>query len=256
MKKAVLFFSLLCVSSSVALAETKCFLATENNRLIQEIGHCHERQSPCSTFKVAISLMGYDSGILLNELQPVYPYKVGAPTVVEACKQAQSPSSWMKNSCVWYSQEVTQKLGMKKFQNYLEKFKYGNQDASGENGKNNGLTHSWLVSSLEISPEEQVQFLKKLSENKLPVSKKSQAFTKQILFVDNLDDGWKLYGKTGSKDTQAGWFVGWIEKGNRKIIFAHYIEDSKKMDSWGGGRAKEEALLKLKQLIKAQHLRG
>ncbi len=250
MKKAILFLSLLGISGGVALAETKCFLATENNHIIQQVGHCQVRQSPCSTFKVAIGLMGYDSGILQNELSPVYPYKKGMSTVVEACKQSQTPASWMKNSCVWYSQEVTQKLGMKEFHNYLEKFNYGNQDASGDKGKNNGLTNAWLVSSLEISPEEQVQFLKKLSESKLPVSKKAQALTKQIMFVDNLDDGWKLYGKTGSKDTQSGWFVGWIEKGNRKIIFAHYIEDSKKMDSWGGRRAKEEARLKLIQLIK------
>lgn len=238
------------ITSIKAFGETQCFLAAEKNQVLQKIGHCEQRHSPCSTFKVAISLMGYDSGILKNESLPVYPYK-GGSTVVEACKQSQTPASWMRNSCVWYSQDVTQKLGMEKFKNYLKKFNYGNQDAAGDNGKNNGLTNAWLASSLEISPEEQVQFIKKLSEGKLPVSEKAQRLTKQILFVDNLDKGWKLYGKTGSKDKQTGWFVGWIEKDNRKIVFAHYIEGSQKSDSWGGRIAKEEARLKLTQLIKA-----
>ncbi len=249
MKKAIMLIGFIALQTGVAYAETKCFLATENNHVIQKIGQCQERQSPCSTFKVAISLMGYDSGILLNGLKPIYPY-TGGSTVVEACKQSQTPASWMKNSCVWYSQEVTQKLGMQKFKNYLEKFKYGNHDASGDQGKNNGLTNAWLDSSLKISPEEQIQFLEKLTVGKLPVSAKAQTLTKQIMFVDNFADGWKLYGKTGSKDKKAGWFVGWIEKGDRRIIFAQYLDGAEEKDSWGGKKAKEEALRQLTQLTK------
>lgn len=58
----------------------------------------------------------------------------------------------------------------------------GNQDTSGDKGKNNGLTHSWLSSSLEISPEEQIDFLQKLLDNKLPVSLKSHEMTKKHPF--------------------------------------------------------------------------
>ncbi|WP_373369869.1 penicillin-binding transpeptidase domain-containing protein, partial [Klebsiella aerogenes] len=34
-----------------------------------------------------------------------------------------------------------------------QKFEYGNQDVSGDSGKHNGLTQSWLMSSLTISPK-------------------------------------------------------------------------------------------------------
>ncbi len=149
---------------------------------------------------------------------------------------------------------------MDKFQQYVTKFNYGNQDVSGDNGKNNGLTHAWLSSSLEISPEEQAAFLQKLVNNELPVSKKSHTMTKNILFVETLPGGWKLYGKTGSgyklnaaktqklEDQKIGWFVGWINKGNSNIIFTNYIEDQE--NTYAGPRAKTAAKEKLLQIIK------
>ena len=101
---------------------------------------------------------------------------------------------------------------------------------SGDKGKDNGLTHSWLSSSLEISPVEQVTFLQNLVNRQLPVSSKAYNITKRIIFVEELPNGWKLYGKTGScavmnetrtqklKDKHNEWFVGWIEKEDRVII--------------------------------------
>ena len=78
-----------------------------------------------------------------------------------------------------------------------------------------------------------------------------------------LDGGWKLYGKTGggyqlnrdgsrNEDRQIGWFVGWITKGSRTIIFACYIEDKEKIEGSAGKRAKEEAKEKIVQWIKAR----
>ncbi|KJW02328.1 penicillin binding transpeptidase domain protein [Rickettsia endosymbiont of Ixodes pacificus] len=91
----------------------------------------------------------------------------------------------MKTSCVWYSQVITKELGIEKFRDYVTKFDYGNRDISGDKGKNNGLTNAGLSSSLEISPEEQLAFLQKLAENKLPVSVKAQEMTKNILFIED-----------------------------------------------------------------------
>ena len=81
--------------------------------------------------------------------------------------------------------------------------------------KNNGLTHSWLSSSLALSPSEQIQFLQKIINKKLPVSQKAFSMTKDILYIQELAGGWKLYGKTGNGlqlTKKHGWFVGWIEK--------------------------------------------
>lgn len=258
----LLFLSFFLLSPSV-FASAKSFLMKENNQILMQEGNNQYRHAPCSTFKIAISLMGYNEGILQDENHPELPYKEGYVDWLEVWKHPHNPKTWMKNSCIWYSQIITQKLGMEKFQNYLKSFNYGNQDASGDKGKNNGLTNSWLSSSLEISAEEQIAFLQNLLNNQLPVSQKSHDITKNLLFLEVLDGDWKLYGKTGSgyqlnqdgsrnEDRQIGWFVGWITKGSRTIIFACYIEDKEKIEGSAGKRAKEEAKEKLKHWIEAR----
>ena len=102
-------------------------------------------------------------------MHPLWPFKKGYPDFLEVWKQDQTPKSWMKNSCVWYSQVLTRKLGMQKFQSYVTKLNYGNMDLSGDKGKNNGLTNAWLSSSLEISSIEQISFLEKLLNNTLRI---------------------------------------------------------------------------------------
>ncbi len=261
-KKSILFLSIGLFFSTPVLAGTKCFLAKENNQVIMSEGDCRSRHAPCSTFKIAISLMGYHEGLLNDEMHPKLPFKEGYVDDIDKWKQSHTPYSWLKNSCVWYSQVITQQLGMKKLIHYMAEFDYGNQDVSGDKGRNNGLTNSWLSSSLEISPEEQIVFLQKLLENDLPVSRISHEMTKNILFVEDLADGWKLYGKTGSgsllnqdrteklKDRQIGWYIGWIQKENRTIIFAHYIEDDDKQDTYASIRARAAAKEKLITLIR------
>ncbi len=159
----------------------------------------------------------------------------------------------MRESCVWFSQVLTKKLGTEKFSKYVNDFKYGNQDTSGDKGKNNGLTQSWLKSSLQITPNEQIQFLQKIVDRKLPVSSKALDMTKKILFIQQLPGGWDLYGKTGngrySGELQHGWFVGWIEKGNRKLAFVHHISDESKQSTYASFRSKNEAITKLWYLI-------
>lgn len=264
MKKIILFLCVIIISASEVFSQS-CFIAKENGKVLKREGICSKRYAPCSSFKIALALMGYDAGILKNELHPEWPFKPGYEAFLESWKDPQNPTSWMKNSCVWYSQVLTSQLGMKKFRQYLKEFNYGNQDVSGDNGQNNGLTHAWLSSSLEISPEEQAIFLEKLLSNKLPVSLHAQTMTRNIIYIEDLSKGWKLYGKTGSgfllnKDRtkkleiKHGWFIGWVEKGDQKIIFVHHIVDDKKEKEHAGPRAKEQAKEKLLRLIEETEL--
>jgi beta-lactamase class D len=119
-------------------------------------------------------------------------------------------------------------MGIKRFSEYMKSFDYGNQDITGDSGKNNGLTHCWLSSSLKISPTEQLVFMNKLVENNLPVSLYAHEKTKSIMYQENLIKGCKTYGKTGNcfqkdlnenrlSDKQIGWLVGFVRKGERYI---------------------------------------
>jgi beta-lactamase class D len=234
-------------------AQGSCFLAYEGQTLLlQEGKECNQRYAPQSTFKIALSLMGFDSGILKDALHPEWPYKKGYELYLNTWKYPHNPHSWIRDSCVWYSQVLTQQLGMKRFKYYVEVFNYGNHDVSGDKGKNNGLTHAWLSSSLAISPKEQIQFLQGVVKKKLPLSQKAFTMTKEILYIQELAGGWKLYGKTGNgrlltEDKsrklvlQQGWFVGWIEKGNRVISFASHITDSKEKATFASFRVKNDS---------------
>ncbi len=261
MKKIILYLTALISLTIPFITRADCFLVKENDKFIKEDGDCKSHYAPCSTFKIVLSLMGYDDGFLIDETHPELPFKEGYDDYLEVWKQSQTPKSWIKNSCLWYSRLITKELGYEKFHSYVTKFNYGNQDISGDKGKNNGLTNSWLSSSLEISPEEQIAFLQKLVANQLPVSLKAQEMTKNIMFIEDFADGWKLYGKTGSgnrlnedrtvklQDRQIGWFVGWLQKNDRTVFFVHFIEDTKPYDSYAGRRSKEAAKEKLKELI-------
>lgn len=218
------------------------------------------RHAPCSTFKIALSLIGFDAEILIDETHPLLPFKEGYVGWMDNWKQPHHPQLWLKNSCIWYSYYITEKLGMALFTDYVQKLNYGNKDTSGDRGKNNGLTNAWLSSSLQISPDEQIIFLEKLLNNALPVSLKAHTMTRNILFLEEFIDGWQLYGKTGSGsqlspdrteklERQIGWFAGWLQKGERTLIFAQYIKDTDKKDSYAGPRARVLAKEKLKQLL-------
>jgi len=237
------------VLSHYANAETNCFIASENNRIIHVEGECDKRYTPASTFKIAISVMGFYSGILIDETHPTWNFKPGYVDWLDRWKQQHNPKLWLANSCVWYSQIITEKLGMEIFTEYTKRLNYGNQDTSGDKGMDNGLTNCWLSSSLAISPKEQIDFINRLVANKLPVSIDAQEKTKNIMYQETLPNGWELYGKTGNgsqldadgnkmHDRQVGWFVGFTRKGEKVITFAYLITDDQKQESYASLRAK------------------
>lgn len=257
MKKLGILFGMMLLCS--AWGQSSCFLVVENQNLLKNEGkECTQRFSPASTFKIALSLMGFDSGILKDDFHPEWSFKKDYELFLNVWKYPHNPHSWMRDSCVWYSQVLTKKLGMARFKNYVDEFHYGNQDLSGD--KNNGLTHSWFSSSLAISPREQIEFLQKIVTKKLPVNNQAFIRTKNIMYLQELAGGWKLYGKTGngsqlSKDEneklslQHGWFVGWIEKEGRVLSFVQHITDNKQHSTFASFRAKNETMNQLFYLI-------
>lgn len=256
--------ALLCsfLLAGAARADT-CTLVTEldTGRVLKREGDCERRSSPASTFKVPLSLMGYDAGILEDEDEPAWPYKPEYKSWNKAWKATKNPRSWLKDSVVWYSHVLTRELGEQRFKRYADAFQYGNRDVSGDEGKDNGLTRAWLsASSLQISPVEQIAFFRKLLKRELPVSAKAHDMTLAIMPKFPLADGWTAYGKTGTgfqplrdgsfdRSRQFGWFVGWAQKGERKVLFARLIRDERKENSVASFRARDSLLADLPALI-------
>jgi beta-lactamase class D len=230
-----LLISVLSLFWAAGYAETYFMLVDPvTSEVVLQVGDdegLRQRIAPNSTFKIALSLMGFDAGILLDEENPTWA-EFEEDEERDVCRQPLTPSTWMHHCCVWYSQSLTRRLGMDRFQSYVDAFGYGNQDLSGNSGLDDGLIRAWINSSLTISCEEQIRFLQKMVEGRLPVSEYALAMTRNILFIEDLGNGWSLFGKTGVgkewlvqaapglENHYSGWFVGWVENGDRRYFFA------------------------------------
>jgi beta-lactamase class D len=265
LRHAALSFLLAGLASSSVYASTVCTVIADAGTaktLVQQ-GDCSSRVAPASTFKIAISLMGFDSGFLENEHAPVLPYREGYVDWSGAVwRQPTDPARWIKYSVVWFSEQVTQSLGQDRFQKYTTAFHYGNADVSGGPGKHNGVMGAWINSSLQISPLEQVSFLERVVNRQLPVTPYAFDMTDRITEVATLPSGWDIHGKTGTGSPggpptsggtfdQAhsyGWFVGWAMKGSRTLVFARLIQDEKLEPGPAGVRARDAFLKELPSL--------
>lgn len=242
-------------AASTAIRCTELTDAASGERLIRA-GRCDQRVTPASTFKIAISLMGYDSGILVDEHAPTLPFRNGYLDWNPAWRAPSDPTGWMKNSVIWYSQQTTTKLGAARFQRYVKRFNYGNLDVSGDPGKRNGLTLAWINSSLKISPDEQVAFLRTVVKRDLPLAANAYNMTFRIMKQERLANGWEIHGKTGTgfpllRDGTTdhahayGWFVGWATKAQRTIVFARLVQDQKEENGNAGLRVRDTFLREL-----------
>ena len=250
--------------ASVAGAAPSCTVLADGatGKILKQQGSCDQRLTPASTFKVALSVMGYDSGFLTDEHHPALPYRESYLATDPAWKTTVDPTSWIHNSVVWYSQQFTVWLGRERLHDYIVRFKYGNQDISGNPGMNDGLTQAWLSSSLRISPLEQVSFLQKLVTRQLAASAHAYEMTARILAVGTLPNGWEVHGKTGTGyqmqangpdlKRQVGWFVGWASRGGRTIVFAYAIADEQPDESSAGRRARTACMAELPGLLDAE----
>jgi beta-lactamase class D len=233
---------------------------TNSETILVKQGDCASRNSPASTFKIALSVMGYDAGLLQDAHAPARPYLDAYQAWLDVWKKETDPTSWQRDSVVWYSQVLTRALGAERFTRYVNAFAYGDRNLSGDSGKNNGLTNAWLSSSLQISPEEQTVFLRKLLTYHLPVSWAAHDATLAIIPVFPLANGWTAHGKTGTgfqpgadgvndPNRQFGWFVGWAEKSGHRIVFVRLIKDDAAIQGPAGLRARDALLAELPALL-------
>lgn len=196
-------------------------LDMEKNTLLRHNpAKCSRRVCPCSTFKIPNSLIFLETGVVKDEKTPLtwdghqYP--------LETWNKDQTLQTAFRNSVVWYYQKMAERVGMKQMREYLDKLNYGN------NAPSDKITQFWLDSSLTISPDEQVQFLKRFVDGNLPFSARTQELVRQIMIREKSGNT-ILRAKTGTagslKDNVAtmGWYVGYVENNNRTYIFATNI---------------------------------
>ena len=173
---------------------------------------------PASTFKICNSLIGLETGVIPDE-----NFIIKWDSVVRqvpAWNMDNDMKSAFKNSTVWYYQELARRVGGKQMKYWLDKAGYGNADTSG------GIDKFWLTGGLRISPKQQIDFLKRLHDNKLPFSQRSMDIVKNIMIADQTQD-YTVRAKSGwsmQDNKDIGWYLGYLEKGDNVYYFANCIQ--------------------------------
>jgi beta-lactamase class D len=214
---------------------------------------CETPVSPSSTFDIALSLMGFDSGLLTTPDSSTWPNGAGNLVTVEDGQAPPTPRTWLRNSDVRYSQELTKALGLTRLQQYVDNIHFGNRDLTGDTGEDNGLTQAWLSSSLQISPGELLHFLRMLVLRDMPFSAEAVEKTMGSMPVFAAGGGWTVRGVTATgflrmpdgtrnRNRQFGWFVGWADRAASRVVFVRLVEDEGAERVPAGIRARDTLL--------------
>jgi beta-lactamase class D len=181
---------------------------------------------PASTYKIPNTLIALETGVAGGADFALAWDSTTAP------RQAWWPASWARdhtlatalpNSVVWFYQEIARRVGAERMQSWLDRFGYGNADISG------GIDTFWLTGGLRISPDEQVDFLRRFYSGELGVSERSTELAKRLLVLEETPT-YRLSGKTGwaglgeQGEPEVGWLVGYLERGSDVYFYATNVE--------------------------------
>lgn len=179
---------------------------------------------PASTFKITNSMIGLETGVVKDT------------TVFKWDRTPQRLPAWEKDlllreafhaSCVPCYQQVARGIGADRMNEWLKKLDYGKMEVD-----SNSIDLFWLVGESKISQFQQIDFLKRLYYDKLPISEKTSKYMKEMIVME-ANDRYKLSGKTGwaiRDGHNNGWFVGYLEQENKVYFFATNIDPKEDFD--------------------------
>ena len=187
---------------------------------------------PASTFKIPNSLIGLETGVI----DTGYTFKWdGEKRRLPQWETDLILRDAFRVSCVPCFQELARKTGSDRMRSYLEKMNYPGMDVRDDN-----IDLFWLEGNSRITPRQQVEFMKRLYEEKLPLKKSVMQEVKAIM-VNETTSEYSLSGKTGwaiRNGNNYGWFVGWIETKGKVYYIATLVEpiSQEKVDDFAMAR--------------------
>ena len=173
---------------------------------------------PASTFKIPNTLIGLETGVIKPD--HVFKWK-GEVRRLPQWEQDLSLRDAFRVSCVPCYQELARKIGPLRMRSSLEKINYPGMDVRPDN-----IDLFWLEGNSRITPRQQVDFLRRLFEEKLPLKKSVMQAVKEIM-VNETTPEYTLSGKTGwavRNGNNWGWFVGWVETKGKVYYISTLVE--------------------------------
>jgi len=199
--------------------------ASKDNYHSNDFEEAKNGHVPASTFKIANSIIGLETKIIENE-QSIFKWD-GNERAFSIWEKDLTLKEAFQASCVPCYQELADKIGVARMTEYLKKLNFGNMDVKQEN-----LNTFWLGGDSKISPFEQIDFLKRFYNSKLPIAASTTKIVKNIMKMES-DNNYSLSGKTGwaiRDGANTGWFVGYVEKDENVYYFATKIRPNEGFD--------------------------
>lgn len=182
---------------------------------------------PASTYKVPHSVIALDAGVVGDPDKDVFKWD-GVVRAFPAWNRDHTLRSAIAASAVPVYQQIARRIGAERMQTYVDLLDYGNRNIGG------GIDRFWLTGDMRIDPVQQIDFLDRLRRGVLPVSKRSQDLTRDILPVEKVGDavirsksgliGVDDRTQAGHVNASVGWLVGWVEKGSAHTVFAMNLD--------------------------------
>jgi len=185
----------------------------------------NQGQLPASTFKIPNSIIALETGVVEND-STLFKWN-GEKRWLKKWEQDLIFKDAFHFSCVPCYQEIARKIGEKRMKEYLSKLDYGNIILDSTT-----IDVFWLEGDSHISQFQQIDFIKRFYESKLPISERTEKIMKRLMVIEK-NDNYSISGKTGwstNNDKNNGWFVGLVERDNQVYYFATNVEPQKQFN--------------------------
>ncbi|MDO6739121.1 class D beta-lactamase [Wenyingzhuangia sp. 2_MG-2023] len=228
------------VNGSILIYDSQKDLFYSNNFVWAKTGRL-----PASTFKIPNSIIALETKVVEND-STLFKWN-GEKRAYKIWEQDLILRNAFQYSCVPCYQEIANKIGEKRMNEYLKKLQFGDMNVTSKN-----LDLFWLEGKSRINQFQQIDFLKRLVNSELKISKRTEEILKRISFIEE-NERYKLYGKTGlsiRNGNYNGWFVGYHKSKTNTYFFAINIEPNENTNKELFPNLRKEITLKALELMK------
>lgn len=179
---------------------------------------CRQGFLPASTFKIPNTLLALQTGALRDTAE-ICSWD-GTVRSIATWNQDMPFARALRVSAVPCYQQLARRVGVAAYQQGLPQLGYPGMVVTPAT-----LDTFWLDGDSRISQFGQIDFLRRLQAETLPIAKRHQQAVKQLLVLKKTPTT-TLYGKTGwrfrsARNPDNGWLVGWLARADgRRIFFA------------------------------------
>jgi len=209
--------------------------ASSANRYEGKPGECSVPTVPASTFKIPHALVALQTGVVTD------PEKLehwdGSKYWLKAWERDHSLRTAIEESVVWFFQGTAEAIGPERMREQLAALDYGNAKVEGP------IRKFWLAGgSLEITPDEQLDFVARMFTGKLSSIDPAHVATVESIMQSDLAR-WKprvpaeftmprstaiLWAKTGTDEVDGlrmTWWIGALEGPRGRFAFVSRVRD-------------------------------